>query len=764
MPDAPFRPLSPEAVAVFAAKPKPMLVLDRESRIRYVNPTARRAAEDPSDDPTGHVLWERFPEFRDSDFHREYTRVLSDGVAVEFETYREKLDRWLLVEAHPYDDGLVATLRDITPEKRALRDLAIAQRVAKVGSWAWDLVADKLEWSDETFRLLGVSRDATPTVELFRSLIADDDERARFDTTLRAAIDGGHLYDIEVAVNVAGSGRRVLHALGQLLSADTGQTIRMLGTLRDITDERLAADTIRRSEQTMQLAQKAAGLGTFSRNVQTHRSEWSDELYAILGLQPDEVDPTEVDGHPEASFIHPDDRALVLDAWRRTIETGEVLTLRHRLIRRDGTVRTVESSAVAVYDHRGQLDRVVGTVRDITNEVAAAADRIALEAQIQQAQKLESLGILAGGIAHDFNNLLVGMLGNASLALLELSSDSPVLRSVAEIETAAQRAADLTRQLLAYAGKGRFVVEAVDLSRLVREMATLLRTAVSKNAQVTLALAGGLPSVEADVTQMRQVIMNLITNASDALDDGSGLVTITTGTQQLDEDYLSICVQGTNAAPGRFVYVEVRDSGTGMDAETRQRMFDPFFTTKFTGRGLGLAATLGIMRGHSGAIRVYSEVGVGTSFKLLFPAGTRPADLTPVSVAATWRGDGEALVVDDEPSVRAVTAALLRRRGFTVTEASNGEEAVALVRANPGRFRLVMLDLTMPGMGGEGAFREINRFARNVRIVLMSGYNEQEVTRLFVGRGLAAFLQKPFRAAEFDEVVARALNLPPSAS
>jgi CheY-like chemotaxis protein len=298
----------------------------------------------------------------------------------------------------------------------------------------------------------------------------------------------------------------------------------------------------------------------------------------------------------------------------------------------------------------------------------------------------------------------------------------------------------------------------VDCSQVVREMTALLRTAVSRNAQVNLSLADSLPAVEADITQLRQVVMNLITNASDALPDSGGMIFIHTGQQQLDASYLDECVPGTEAVPGTYVFVEVRDDGNGMDLATRARIFDPFFTTKFTGRGLGLAATLGIMRGHRGAIRVYSEPRKGTSMKLCFPITDRSVR-PEVSIPATpWTGDGEVLVVDDEPSVRAVTRALLHRRGFTVCDTESGAEAIELVRAAPDRFRVVLLDLTMPGMNGEQTFRELRRLATDVKVILMSGYNEQEVTRLFVGRGLAAVLQKPFRAEDLDAAIQRVLG------
>jgi two-component system cell cycle sensor histidine kinase/response regulator CckA len=379
------------------------------------------------------------------------------------------------------------------------------------------------------------------------------------------------------------------------------------------------------------------------------------------------------------------------------------------------------------------------------------------QAQMQQAQKLESLGALAGGIAHDFNNLLVGILGNASLALLDLAPDAPARQSVAEVELAAQRAAELTRQLLAYAGKGRFATEPVEASVVVRDMSALLRTAVSRNAQVRLQLADGLPLIEADVTQLRQVLMNLVTNASDALPASGGQIHVHTGEQALDTGYLAQCVPGTDAMPGRFVFLEVRDDGEGMDDATRARIFDPFFTTRFTGRGLGLAATLGIVRGHRGAIRVWSEPGRGTSMKLHFPVRADGAAAPAAAVSADGPAHGTILVVDDDASVRAVTRALLRRRGFLVEEASTGDDALAFVRAEPERFHLVLLDVTMPGLGGEATVRALRDLAPALPVVLMSGYAEQDVTRPLAGVAPAAFLPKPFRADDLEGVLGRVL-------
>ncbi len=367
--------------------------------------------------------------------------------------------------------------------------------------------------------------------------------------------------------------------------------------------------------------------------------------------------------------------------------------------------------------------------------------------------------MLAGGIAHDFNNLLMGVLGNADLALLQLPPEAPGREHVKKIVTAAMRAAELTNQMLAYSGKGRFVVEALNVNRIIEEMDHLLGTVLSKKTSLRFHLAPDLPMVEADASQLRQVVMNLLTNASEALGESSGTVLVTTGVMVADAAYLRGCTLSEELLPGRYVYLEVSDAGQGMDAATRARIFDPFFTTKFTGRGLGLAAVLGIVRGHRGGIKIYSEPGKGTTFTVLFPAG-EGATAFPESTheeAGAVDQAGLVLVVDDDPSVCDVARAMLEAAGFQVVVAADGREAVDLFRARAPEISLVLLDMTMPRMGGEEAFREIRRIRGDARVILSSGYNEQDATNHFAGKGLAGFIQKPYRVAALAAKVREAL-------
>ena len=421
----------------------------------------------------------------------------------------------------------------------------------------------------------------------------------------------------------------------------------------------------------------------------------------------------------------------------------------------------IVSNHIAVAVHNNRLFREVRSQRDrLETEMA---ERQRLEERILKVQKLESLDVLAGGIAHDFNNLLVGVLGNVTLAQDELPPDSPVRESLHEMEIAARRATDLCRQMLAYAGKGRIAVEPVNLNELVREMAHLLEISVSRDAALRLDLSPEPPHIEADATQVRQVVMNLIINASEALDPSGGTVTLTTGTMYCDRAYLAESYLYEGQPPGTYTFVEVADDGCGMDAETLKRLFDPFFTTKFTGRGLGLAAVLGIVRAHRGAIRVSSVPGKGTRFRVLFPVAfveAPPAEETqPQATAEEPRpaADTTVLVVDDEQAVRVVAARIMEKRGYRVLCAADGAEALEMV-VSGGPIHCVLLDLTMPNMDGEEALRAIHAIRPEMPVIVSSGHSEQETLERFNGLRVAGYLQKPYMAARMLKVVRKVLG------
>lgn len=390
--------------------------------------------------------------------------------------------------------------------------------------------------------------------------------------------------------------------------------------------------------------------------------------------------------------------------------------------------------------------------------VVDLTERKRLEQRLRESQKLESIGLLAGGVAHDFNNLLTGILGNASLALDELAPVDPVRPILENVILASERAAHLTRQLLAYSGKGRFIIQPINLSELVREIGSLLRLTIPKKVHLRLDLDDKLPPVEADSSQIQQLIMNLVLNGAEAIGDGIGAVVVTTGVREVDETYTQSALRD-DLAPGKYVYLEVHDTGCGMDEQTKARIFDPFFTTKFTGRGLGLAAALGIVRGHKGDIKVYSTPGRGSTFKILLPAaaGTYVQPEREV-LRQELRGQGTVLIVDDEDIVLKTGKVALERYGYTVLTAANGLEALELFREASAEILLVLLDMTMPVMSGEETLAELARIRPDVRVVVSSGYNELEAVRRFSGGGVAAFIQKPYTSAQLAAKVKAVLE------
>ena len=440
------------------------------------------------------------------------------------------------------------------------------------------------------------------------------------------------------------------------------------------------------------------------------------------------------------------------------IRTGGASRFETRLAGPGGTSVEVEVTGVTTEGHHGRGMLLVA--RDLTERKKVEAERRRLEEQVQHAQRLESLGVLAGGIAHDFNNLLVGILGNASLALMDAPDGGTLSESIRQIETAARRAAELTQQILTFSGKGKVVTREVDLSQLVREMGQLLEPAVSKKARVSYRLSRVLPALRGDPGQLRQVVMNLIMNASDALEGKPGAIDVETGVTDLTVDELRAHYLGEASGAGRYVYLEVYDDGCGMDAATQQRMFDPFFTTKFTGRGLGLAATLGIVRAHAGAVRVESEPGKGTRFRLIFPAiedvrrGDEDADR---GGERPWSEGGRILVVDDEPSVRNLARAALLRQGFDVLEAGDGREGLEIVRTDP-RIDLVLLDLMMPELDGEEVLEALRRHAPALPVILSSGYPPEAVPKKVFATGPTGFIRKPYGPSELVEHVSRLLR------
>lgn len=437
---------------------------------------------------------------------------------------------------------------------------------------------------------------------------------------------------------------------------------------------------------------------------------------------------------------------------------GEVLEHQVTNVQADGSLRYYDLREAAITLPDGSRG-ILALANDVTDRLRAEHHKLELERQLLHADKLKSLGVLAGGIAHEYNNLLAAIIGNLDLTIMDLDSKSPLQNNLREAAIAALRASNLTQQMLAYSGRGRFVIAPIDLSALIGGMEELLKASISKKASIKMNLAADLPRVAGDDPQLQQVLMNLVTNASEALGERPGLITVTTRVRECDEDYLIKSRIADKFAAGRYVELEVHDSGCGMDAATCEKLFDPFFTTKFTGRGLGMSVVMGVVRGHKGAIMVSSQPGRGTAISVLFPI-TPDRKLvvpTPMPPAADSFNTptllaGRVLVVEDEATIRLLMERILKRLGLRVLTAQDGMEGVAVFQEHAAEISFVIIDFTMPKLDGIKTLAEFRKLQPDVKAVLMSGYDVENMSQTCLQEGFTAFLRKPFHVETLIKV------------
>jgi two-component system, cell cycle sensor histidine kinase and response regulator CckA len=585
------------------------------------------------------------------------------------------------------------------------------------------------------------------------------DDREAYVSRLKACLDSGTAASLQYRVKHRSGHHVWVETFGMPL-LDEKRSIRGYAfTSRDITGRKRAEDALKESEERYRSIVENTHEGIIIIDS-TYRIIFANErILEISGYN-----NTEQLGANFLDFVDDGFKAEVAARHLKRQRGEDVPSIYNAsIIRKDGRKRNLEVQVSKITDVRGAPNYIVQLL-DITERKEEEESRRKLEMQILQTQKLESLGVLAGGIAHDFNNILMAILGHADLALLELQPDAPERESIEEILKASHRAADLCRQMLAYSGKALFVLEDLKLNVLIDEMVHLLRASISKKAALTLNLPEDLPLIRGDATQIRQIIMNLITNASESLGDGRGSISITTGALLCSEEYLGEYSLGEGLMEGLYVTLEVTDTGCGMDPGTLERIFEPFFTTKFTGRGLGLAAVLGIVRGHRGAYRVYSEPGRGTTFKIALPAlpgveGVAKAPDRVESLAGGATGAaGSVMLVDDEESVRRLGQRMLERLGYDAVVAGDGREALELFRQKGDEIVCVILDLTMPNMDGVETYHELRAIREDVLVILSSGYTRQDVAERFSGRGLSGFIQKPYTLEGLGIELKRILN------
>lgn len=518
------------------------------------------------------------------------------------------------------------------------------------------------------------------------------------------------------------------------------------------------------------------------------RLKWFNQrLCDVLGYERDALK-----GRMINDFAHPEDRHIRLHSALITSVDGEA-SVEKRYIAGDGREIPMLVKGTLICDASGEPHEILVIFVDLTAQREAEAQRLAVERAMQETQRLESMGALAGGLAHDFNNLLSSILGNTNLALLDIPAHAPARAYLEQVEIATRRAAEMTRQILAYTGRGQVAREVVDVHRVFDDLKTLLDAAAPVTVTINYQFEPGPLPVCFDRTQLRQVIVALVHNAVEAIGDGVGQITVTVGERLFEADHLPRDTVGADLHAGRYAVIEVRDTGCGIDEDARDLLFVPFFTTKRERRGLGLAATLGIVRSHGGAIQVESAPGQGSVFRVFIPivqecpeTKTAPAGVdasstvvqslddqaSPVRSASAGfasappvdqRSAAHAmqdlvLIVDDEPAVRSVAARMVEHVGFTTLQASDGGAGVDLFRANADSLACVLLDVSMPGIGGAQALQMMRAIRPDVPIVLMSGYAGDELADRFAQLQPSGFLYKPFNIAELKACLEGAIR------
>ena len=644
--------------------------------------------------------------------------------------------------------------RPFTPGPEELSAIrAEAMEFAGIGIYRYRPDGTILFMDVGTLRLLDLQDQVEEPAELVGRDIASLFEYQEPQHSLRDEVmQRGQVRRFEYGYRtLSGEERWVNHDAFLVRDPETGETAIQVICF-DISERKRSASALRRSEdRTRALLAAIPDMmfrltrdGTFTEFF-THHTE---DLY---------VPPEQIVGSNIRDLFPPQMAEQSLACVQQALATGDPVAHEYSL-EMDNETRHFEARHV-----KANEDECVAIVRDMTELKQAHEERLRLEVAIQQAQKLDSLGLMAGGIAHDFNNLLTGILGETDLLMAALDMGSPRWERVERIQRTARRAADLTTALLAYTGRTNLERRVVDLSVLASDMTRLFETVIGHRAQLRLQLAEDAIRVEGDPTQLRQVVMNLITNAVDACAGvPDALVVLATGETTVDEAVLADASGADDMHPGPYAFVEVRDSGRGMEAAAVGKVFDPFFTTKSSGRGLGLATVLGIVRAHAGTVIVQTSPGRGATFRVLLPLTERPVTQVenpslsirmPAGVVGTTL-----LVVDDEEAVRAVTRGVLEREGAMVLEAEDGPTAIQLLAADPGAVDMVLLDVTMPGMSGYETLEALRSLREDLPVMMMSGYMEPGVSLEARGLDEVRFLHKPFRVEQLLEEVCKTLR------
>jgi PAS domain S-box-containing protein len=628
-----------------------------------------------------------------------------------------------------------------------------AQRLARVGSFEVDIATDKIYWSDEIGRIFGTTDPGQSDFQTFLNFVDPKDrdkvlEGARAVRSTRALTETRGPVETQYRIIRQDGEIRFVRSIVEAIRNDRGVPVRLTGATQDITEQVKAEELLRQSEQRLQNAERLAQLGHWQWDLNSDQVIWSEECYRIFDQRRD-IALTHATAH---QVVVVEDRERVAQGTKQHLSEKKGGTVEFRIVRSDGELRIIRSVSEVVLDDEGEPIGMFGTFQDITDSRRAEEESVAR-------QKLESVGTLASGIAHDFNNLLGGVLVQAELALGELAAGSNPEEELKAIHEVALRGSEIVRELMIYAGKETAVVGHVDVSQIVMEMLQLLKVSVSKHSMLEADLGKDLPAVRANAAQLRQIVMNLVTNASDAIGDRDGVIRVATKRVRPRSDAPGW--MSGRLAESDYVQLEVSDTGCGISSEIQSRVFDPFFTTKSAGRGLGLAIVDRIARDLGGAIHVTSESGKGSTFQVLLPCAetaTESGDrISGIELLPRPAQHATILIVEDEDPIRQAVTKMLRKAGFEVFEVVDGSSAIDLVRVNGDKIDLILLDMTIPGASSREVVTEAAKVRPDVRVILTSAYSKEMVEGAINAPQIHGFVRKPFQIVDLVKTLRNAL-------
>ena len=622
-----------------------------------------------------------------------------------------------------------------------------AQRLAKVGSWERDIDADRIYWSDEASRIFGAPNSAPSSYQGFLKCVHSKDREKILAAGRKVNLTNAPI-EVEYRIIRSDGEMRFVRSIVEAVRNEQGLTVCHAGATQDITEQVQARELLRESEERLKNAERLAHVGHWDWDFKGNQAVWSEECFRIFG-QPRDYTPT-YEAFLQA--VAPQDREQVQERIRHRLAERSASSSEYRIIRPDGEVRTVTSISEVLLDEEGSPMRMFGAIQDVTDVKRAEEESVAR-------QKLESIGTLASGIAHDFNNLLGGVVACAELAQAEYADGSSPTGELKAIRDTAMRGSEIVRQLMIYAGKESAFVEPIDVSRTVQDMLELLKVSISKHAVLEADLGQDLPAVRADAAQLRQIVMNLVMNASDALGDRDGVIHVTTRCVKVG--------RASGAAPNRLavgdhVQLEISDTGRGIPLETQAKVFDPFFTTKSAGHGLGLSIVQGIVRGLGGAIHLTSTPGAGATIQILLPCAetkvertqnrtVRTEELAPRPHSAT------VLLVEDEVLLCQAVAKMLRKTGFEVFEAVDGSSAIDILHADGNKIDVMLLDMTIPGASSAEVVAEATTARPDIKVILTSAYSQEMIEGAMSLPRIQSFIRKPFQLEDLVRALRGAL-------